>query len=411
MTERVESPELGAFRGAVRAWLADHVEPLPRRSDGTVIVPDQSEVTPAQLATARAQQRMLCEAGWAGITYPVEYGGRGLSLDHEAVYQQESAAYDVPTQVFAVSLNILGPTLVAFGSEEQKRLHVPRLLAGEELWIQLLSEPSGGSDLAGLLTRAERDGDHYILNGQKTWSTGAQHSDFALCPARTRWDVPKHKGISMFILDLRWPGIEIRPIRQINGGADFCEEFLSDVAVPAANLLGAESEGWRVVRGMLEIEHAWVGRSGGGTRRPTAVDDLVSLARRRGRDGDVSVRRRIAALHGAARVQELVAARVSNGMAEGKLHPGLGGILKLGTDVTAQRRAEVGLELAGPLGVAWPAGDSDEDWSRAYLTTRSLSIAGGSDEIQRNNVGERALDLPREPASDRDVPFDQVPHN
>lgn len=411
MIEELGGPTLGEFRAELRSWLAENVEPLPRRPDGTVMVPDRSEVTPEQLVVARSQQRRLFDAGWAGITYPVEYGGRGLTLEHEAVYQEESAPYDLPTQVFAVSLNILGPTLVAFGSQVQKQRHLPRMLAGEEIWLQLLSEPNGGSDLAGLLSRADRDGESYTLNGQKTWSTGAQHSDFAMCPARTRWDVPKHQGITMFIVDLHSPGVEIRPIRQINGGADFCEEFLTDVAVPAGNVIGGENEGWRVARGLLEIEHAWVGRSGGGTRGPTGVEELVSLAHRRGLQGDVAVRRRIAAVHAAGRVHELVVARVSNGMVEGKLDPGLGGILKLGSDINSQRRAELALELAGAEGVAWPAGHPDSEWGRAYLTSRSASIAGGSDEIQRNNVGERALGLPREPALDRDVPFNQVPHN
>ena len=404
--------DLAEFRRQARRWLSENVAPLPRRPDGTAVVPDLSQPTPAELAEARGVQRSIFEAGWAGATYPEELGGQGLSLDHEAAWMEESADYDVPTGIFAVSQNILGPTLVAFGSDEQRRLHVPRILGGEEIWLQLLSEPSGGSDLAGLLTRADRDGDSFVLNGQKTWSTGAAHADFALCPARTRWDVPKHRGITMFILDMRSPGVEVRPIRQINGGQDFCEEFLTDVVVPAHRVVGKVDEGWRVARGMLEIEHAWVGRSGGGViRRPSGVEELVALAQRRGRAFDAGVRRGVASLYALSRVHEAMSVQLSKAIEDGEASPGLSGVLKLGADLVWQRRGELGLDLAGRDAVAWEPGDPAGDWARDYLTSRSASIAGGTDEIQRNNVGEVALGLPREPSADRDVPFDQVPHN
>ena len=404
--------DVDRFRYEARRWLADNVAPLTRRPDGTPVVSDRSQPTEAELAAARDLQMRIFLAGWAGITYPEELGGQGLSLDHEAAWSEEAADYDLPTGIFAVSQNILGPTIVAYGSDEQRREHVPRILSGAEIWLQLLSEPSGGSDLAGLLTRADRDGDSFVLNGQKTWSTGATQADFALCPARTRWDVPKHRGITMFILDMRTPGLEIRPIRQINGGSDFCEEFLTDVVVPSRRVVGSVDEGWRVARGMLEIEHAWVGRSGGGVvRRPSGVDELVGLARRRGQAQDAGVRRRVASLYALSRVHEAMSVRVSKAIEEGQVSPGLSGLLKLGADLVWQRRAELGLDLAGREAAAWAPGDPGGDWARDYLTSRSASIAGGTDEIQRNNVGEAALGLPREPAVDRDVPFDQVPHN
>ena len=413
MTKPERAPrDLAQFRVQARQWLADNVAPRARRPDGSVVAPDQGQPTDAELSAARELQMRIFRAGWAGISYPEEFGGQGLSLDHEAAWAEESADYDTPTALFAVSQNILGPTIVAFGTDEQRRHHVPRILSGEEIWLQLLSEPSGGSDLAGLLTRADRDGDSFVLNGQKTWSTGAAHADFALCPARTRWDVSKHKGITMFVLDMKAAGVEIRPIRQIDGGRDFCEEFLTDVVVPAHQVVGEVDEGWRVARGLLEIEHAWVGRSGGGvTRRPTGVDELVGLAHRRGRDHDTDVRRRVASLYALSVVHEAMSLRVSRAIEAGDATAGLSGILKLGADVVWQRRGELGLELAGRDAVAWEPGESDGDWARDYLTSRSASIAGGTDEIQRNNVGEGALGLPREPASDRDVPFDQVPHN
>ncbi len=402
--EQIENPELREYRLRARAWVAAN---LPS-SDGW----DDDDPTPEQLVEDRRIQAMLYEAGYAGFTFPLEYGGQGLTLSHERVFLEEAGGYRLPIRSFGVSINILGATLVAFGTHEQKLAHIPNILAGRERWLQFLSEPSGGSDVAGLLTSAVRDGDSYVVNGQKIWSTGAHLSDFAMCPVRTRWDVPKHKGISVLIVDLRSPGIDIRRIRQINGGSEFCEEFLTDVVVPAANLVGAENEGWRVARGLLEIEHAWVGRGGARTDDAQGVSPLVSLAKQRGLAADRGVRRQIVALHVTDHVQKLVSARVSNGVAAGKLPAGYGSLLKLGNDIVQQRGAELGLLLAGGDGVAWsPDDDGLADWSNTFLYSRSASIGGGTDEIQRNNISERALGLPREPAFDRDIPFDQVPHN
>jgi alkylation response protein AidB-like acyl-CoA dehydrogenase len=409
---RIESEELHEYRLLARKWLRDNVRPLPRNPDGTTQAVDRGGLTPEKVASARLQQRILHEAGYAGFTYPKQYGGLELTYDHQRVFLEEATVYDMPTLTFSVSLNILGPTLLAFGTEEQKATHIPRMLAGEEIWMQLLSEPSGGSDLAGLLTRATRFDDSYVLNGQKTWSTGAMHADFALCPARTRWDVPKHHGISMFIVDLNAPGVEKRRIRQINDEADFCEEFFTEVVVPESNLVGNENDGWRIARGLLEIEHSWVGRSGGGRMEPAIVDDLVAMAHRRGLAGDAGIRRAIASLYAAQRVHALTAIRVSNALESGKLIQGYGGILKLGAANNVQRRAELGLALAGSSGVAWPADEKDAGaWSATFLTSRSSPIAGGTNEVQRNNVAERGLGLPRELSSDRDLPFNEVPKN
>ena len=401
------------YRAAARAWVAGNL----RRYEGED--PDLvSDPTPERLAEARQIQAKLHAAGYAGFTFPKEYGGQGLTVEHEQAFLQEAAGYDVPTRVFGVSINIIGATIAAYGTHEQKQRHLPQILSGAELWIQLLSEPSGGSDLAGLIMTAVRDGDHFVVNGQKTWSSGAEFADFSLCPVRTNWDLPKHRGISLLMVDLRAPGLEMRPIRQINGEAHFCEEFFTGVIVPAENMVGAENDGWRVIRGLLEIEHAWSGRGG-----PKRVDfrqdvaDLVALAQARGLADDAGVRRQVTALHVALQVQRLVSARVSRGVETGKLDPGYGSMLKIGNDFVAQRAAEAALTLAGPDGVTWAAGDGGPSmanpgaWAYAYLTSRSAPIAGGSAEIVRNNVSERVLGLPREPGFDKNLPFGQVPHN
>ena len=324
-TEQVESPELHQYRLEARAWLAENVA-LRQDPPARTYVDERTE----RLGEFRALQQKLYDAGYAGFTFPVEYGGRGLTLEHERIFNEEAAPYDMPQSNFGVSINILGATLAAFGTHEQKQEHLARILSGQELWIQFLSEPSGGSDLAGLLTSAKRDGDSYVVNGQKTWSSSAHMADFGMCPVRTRSDVPKHKGISVLIVDLTSPGIDLRRIRQIDGGAEFCEEFFTDLVVPAANLVGEENEGWRVARGMLEIEHAWVGRGGASTPFVDEAAALVELAKSRGLKGDRGVRRRIVDLHVAATAQKLASARLSNGMASGKLVHGYGSLLKLG---------------------------------------------------------------------------------
>ena len=406
-TEQVESPELHQYRLGARTWLAENVA-LRQVPPARTYVDERAE----RQDEFKALQQRLYDAGYAGFTFPVEYGGRGLTLEHERVFKEEAAGYDLPQTNFAVSINVLGATLAEFGTHEQKLAYLPSILSGRQLWIQLLSEPSGGSDLAGLLTNARRDGDSYIVNGQKTWSSSAHLSDFAICPVRTRWDVPKHKGISMLIVDLKSPGIEMRRIKQIDGGSEFCEEFFTDLVVPVTDLVGEENEGWRVARGMLEIEHAWVGRGGGRTSLADESPALVELAKSKGLESDPGVRRQIAAFHAASTAQKLVSARVSNGMASGKLAHGYGSLLSLGDSIIAKRQTELGLALAGDRGVTWSAEDPGAgSWAYRFLNSRRLSIAGGTAEIQRNNVAERVLELPREASVDRDVPFNQIPHN
>lgn len=401
------SDDLHEYRQRLRAWLADNIE----RWDGAD--PDMdTHITPERMAYNRATQAKLHDAGYAGFTFPVELGGQGLTLAHEQIFREEIVGYDIPYRVFAVSINILGATIAQFGTPEQQE-HVRPILRGEELWLQLLSEPGGGSDLAGLLTSAVRDGDEYILNGSKTWSSQAHLADWAICPVRTSWDVPKHKGISVFLLDLRTPGIEIRQITEITGEAHFCEEFLTDVRVPVSCRLGEENEGWSVLRGLLSIEHAWVGR--GGAKRAdfrSDVDNLVALAKEHGVAGDAGVRRTVTRLHVALQAQRLVSTWVSKGVASHQLSHDFGGALKIGNDEVFQRMAEAGLAIAGAAGVAWDPGDEHAaEAATAYLTSRSASIAGGTAEIVRNNVSEKVLGLPREAGPTRDTPFNQIPHN
>jgi len=405
----LESRELLEYRGQARQWLAENMTPLTRTAAGTFEGGIPRDPNEEQLAHARTLQRRLFDAGYVGFTFPPEFGGQGLTLDHERVFLEEATSYDVPTDVFSVSINILGRTLADFATREQCLRYLPDLLSGKHIWVQCLSEPSGGSDLAGLLTRATRDGDGYIVNGQKTWSTGANHCDFAICAVRTDWEAPKHKGISVLVIDLHSPGVEIRPIKQIDEGAEFCEEFFTDVLVPLENRIGGENDGWRVTRGLLEIEHEWVGRSGFGTNNVRGVDELVAVARRNGKHLDAGVRRQIAALYVASEVHALASMRVSGAIESGRMNPGYGSALKLGSAMLQHRRAELGLALAGASGVVWRDGDDlSRSWSQMLLSSRCESIAGGTNEVLRNNIAERALGLPRERGQDRDLPFNEI---
>jgi len=404
-----EASHLREFREQARLWLSENIAPLGRCEDGTLGGGIPRDPSLEELAHARDLQRKLFDAGYSGISFPIDFGGQGLTIDHERVFLEEARFFEVPTDVFSVSINILGKSLVEYGTYEQCKRYVPKILSGEHIWVQFLSEPSGGSDLAGLLTRATRDGDSYIVNGQKTWSTGASHCDFAICAVRTDWEAPKYKGISVLIVDLHAQGVDIRPIKQIDEGTEFCEEFFTDVIVPVENLIGAENDGWRVTRGLLEIEHEWVGRSGFGTNNNRGVDELMALARRTGKDLDTGYRRQIAALYVASQVHLLTSVRVSGAIACGKMNPGFGSSLKLGSALLQHWRAELGLALAGNSGVMWQEGDElSRSWSQMLLSSRCESIAGGTNEVLRNNIAERALGLPREPSQDRELPFNEV---
>src|SRR4051794_21730238 len=231
---------LDDFRLRARQWLA---ESMPRRADEPELEATTLEAELAEVKRARELQRRVFDGGFAGITAPVAYGGQGLSAMHERVFNEEATAYALPMLFRVPTLGIILPTLLAHGSDEQKRRYVPNILSGDEMWVQLLSEPSGGSDLAGLLTRATNDGDTYVIRGQKVWSTGAHYVDFGLCLARTDPDVPKHRGLTMFVVPLRAEGVTAVPIRQINGQADFCEVFFDDVVVPSDAMVGDLNDG------------------------------------------------------------------------------------------------------------------------------------------------------------------------
>jgi alkylation response protein AidB-like acyl-CoA dehydrogenase len=296
--------------------------------------------------------------------------------------------------------------MIEFGTDEQRERYVAKALRGEEIWSQLFSEPGAGSDVASLQMRAERDGDEWILNGQKVWTTGAHFSDFGAVIARTNPEMPKHRGITMFIIDFKAPGVEVRPLRQMNGGTGFNEVFFTDVRVPDANRIGDVDDGWRCAIAMLMNERVAIGAGGGGGRRD-GVRPLIELARRRGVAGDPVVRQRLADVYIRAEILGYIGQRTRAAVKAGRAPGPEGSIAKLAGALLARRMADIGVEIAGAGGQAWED-ERDARWALSVLSAPASRIAGGTDEVQRNIIGERVLGLPKEPQIDRDIPFKQL---
>jgi alkylation response protein AidB-like acyl-CoA dehydrogenase len=300
------------------------------------------------------------------------------------------------------------PTLIEFGTEEQKERYVAKALLGEEIWSQLFSEPGAGSDVASLQMRAELDGEEWVLNGQKVWTTGAQLSDFGAVIARTNVEVPKHQGITMFIVDFRAPGVEVRPLRQMTGGASFNEVFFNDVRIPVGNVIGPVDGGWRCAIAMLMNERVAIGSGGGGARGGAGggIGPYLRLARERGVDQDPVVRQGLADVYIRQRVLGFIGQRTRAAVKAGKAPGPEGSVAKLAGALLARRTSDLAIAIAGAGGQAWEPDDRRGDrWAMSVLMAPASRIAGGTDEVQRNIVGERVLGLPKEPAVDRELPF------
>jgi alkylation response protein AidB-like acyl-CoA dehydrogenase len=401
--------DLDQYRTTMREWLAAN---LPKREGAELR--STHDFDAGQVAAGKALQKRTYEAGYFGITVAAEYGGQGLTNAHQRVWNEESAGYAVPAPggiASGVTLGIVLPTILAHGSEEQKRDWIPRMLSGDEIWVQLLSEPGAGSDLAGLLTRATRDGDVWILNGTKVWSSGAMSADYGVCLARTDWDAPKHKGLTWFKVPLHDPNVTVRPVREINGSAEFCEEFLDDVAVGDEMVIGEVNGGWPIANTMLAHER---GAGAGGAMLGAAgprrlAPDLVALAEARGLADDGATRQLVAKGHILDWLQGQLTKRVAEAMMTGKADPTSASLIKLGLGLKDPVRAAVAMEIGGRSAMAW-AGDGGPGHAASvnFLNGRIYSIAGGSNQIQRNIVSERLLGLPREPSVDGDKPFRDV---
>jgi alkylation response protein AidB-like acyl-CoA dehydrogenase len=341
---------------------------------------------------------------YAVPTWPTEYGGLAADADRAEVIRHELSNYETPDLYpFMVGLALVAPTLLTHGSSEQLTRWLPPMATGEEIWCQLFSEPGAGSDLAGLTCRADRDGDVWLVTGQKVWSSRAHYSRWGLLLARTAWDVPKHAGITCFAVDMEAPGVEVRPLRQMNGDAHFNEVFLDEAPVADNNRVGGVNDGWRVAITTLMHERASIGgNSGGGIGR----DQLIDTVRRWGGAADPVTRQRLAAIVGELEVgrQTGLRARAAAQLGRAPGPEGSGGKLRMSAALKAI--SNLALDVQGPHGVV-----GEGEWHTLFLTGPSFSIRGGTDEVQRNIVGERVLGLPPEPRPDKDVPFRDVPKN
>ena len=402
-----DTPEEAAFRAEARAFLAANA----KTRGGARPVLRQAGLDADGVVLCKKWQARKADAGFAGLTWPKRFGGREAPRIMGVIWNQEENEFVVPRGLYEIGLGMCIPTMMAYATDEQLDRYVRPALRGEEVWCQLFSEPAGGSDLAALRTRAERDGADWVVNGQKIWTSGAHLADFGIIVVRTDPNVPKHEGLTFFFLDMKSPGIEVRPIQQMSGARHFNEVFLTDVRVPDSQRLGAVGQGWRVSLTTLMTERLAVGD----VQRPE-VDDLVELSRKLRLDGkpaiqNAAVRERIAEWHARSQGLKFTRFRTMTALSKGDTPGPENSIHKLVNASKLQDIASCGLDLMGAGGILM-----DDDLAEAYamfqsalLSSPGMRIAGGSDEILRNIIAERVLGLPPDIRADKGIPFTLVP--
>ncbi|HEV1993255.1 MAG TPA: acyl-CoA dehydrogenase [Candidatus Acidoferrum sp.] len=382
------------FRDGLHAWLAANA---PKDWDK-----QREKSLDHRFEFMRAWQRKLYEAGWAGISWPKEYGGRGANLMEQVLFWQEMARAGAPPMANVLGLGLIGPTIIAFGSEAQKKRFLRKILSAEEIWCQGFSEPNAGSDLANLQTEARLDGDHYIVNGQKVWTSYGWVGDWCEVVVRTDPNVPKHKGLTVLLLDMKTPGVDVRPLRQMTGETEFSELFFRDVRVPAENVLGGVNRGWEVAMGTLMHER---GSFGAGLQiiYKRNMDRLIELSRTVRRNGrpaaeDPLLRQKLAQCYAEIEIMRLNQMRAFSRISATGVPGPEGSILKIFWSELNQRLQQIAQELLGPYGQLEGSGDHAVDngmWSYGYLRARGNTIEAGTSEIQRNIIGHFVLGLPR----------------
>ena len=392
------TPEQQSFRDEVRSWLEANV---PER-----ITP---LTEPGGLDEHRAWEKKLYEAGYAAISWPSAYGGRDADLLTQAIFSEEYTRAGAPQRLNVLGLGLAGPTIIAFGTPEQKQKWLPPLLSCDDLWCQGFSEPDAGSDLANLKTSAVLEGDEYVINGQKIWTSLGRFADWMFCLVRTDRDAPKHKGITYIMVDMHTPGIEVRPIMQINGDPGFAEVFFTDVRVPAWNVIGEVNDGWRVAMATLGFERGT--GLGSHVRFSKDLGELVSLVKAVGLDRDPLIRDRVAKLFAETEVFRHNSYRTLSRLGNGKPIGPEASLNKLYWSEMETRLYEAGMAALGELAELGPdapavlallgedqhAKDAWKHWHKQYWYSRASMIYAGTSEIQKNIISERVLGLPKEP--------------
>lgn len=384
------TPDEQTFRDEFRAWLKDNV---PAEWQGAASAEDRE----GYIEYLRDWQRKLFEGGWAGISWPKEYGGRGATLMEQAIFQEELARANAPQLIGTIGLSLVGPTIIAMGNEAQRSRYLSRILSGEEIWCQGFSEPNAGSDLAALGAKAIRDGDDFIVNGQKIWTSFAQLADWCLLLVRTDVEAPKHKGITCLLTDMRSEGVSVRPLRQMSGDSGFNEVFFSNVRIPAAQVLGEVNKGWSTAITALMNERANLG-TGVQVLFKRNLEALIALSRTVERNGrpaseDPIVRQKLAQAYLELEILRLNTNRALTSLSKTGIPGAEGSIQKLYWSEMNQRTQQTAQEILGPYGQLQDFDDGR--WEYAYLRARGNTIEAGTSEIQRNIIAERVLGLPK----------------
>jgi alkylation response protein AidB-like acyl-CoA dehydrogenase len=403
-----DTPEEAAFREKAYKFCAAHLS--LKSSDKETL---QKRLSDREyMAAAKAYQSAKAANGFAGITWPKEQGGQGLAPIFSVIFGQEESKFDAPAAPFTIGLGMCVPTVIAFATDAQKERHVGPALRGEEIWCQLFSEPSAGSDVAGLKTKAVRDGDDYVINGQKVWTSGAHYSDWGIVLVRTNPDKAKHKGLSMFFIDMKSPGIDVRPIHQMSGGSNFNEVYFTDVRVPANQMLGGEGNGWSVALVTLMNERLAVGGSPGPDYKE--IFDWAHTVP--GLDGgtlatDASFRQKLADWVVRAEGYKLAKFRTMTALSKGQTPGPESSIGKIITANQLQDITNTAIESMDHFGIVTDSAHAPLDgvFQQSYMWAAGLRIAGGTDEILKNIIAERILGLPGDVRVDKDVAFKDLP--
>jgi alkylation response protein AidB-like acyl-CoA dehydrogenase len=395
------------FRAEAQSFLEQNAQPKPPEklvfgegSDEVSVLPERTpEQDAREVAAAKEWAGKVFDAGFGWITGPTEYGGRGLTGTYQRIYSSIEARFDTPSQApRMIGLGMIAPTILAHGTEPVKQAYLKKLWRGDIIACQLFSEPSNGSDLAGVQTRALEDGDEWVLNGQKVWTSGAQYSDIGEIICRTDPDQPKHKGLSAFVVDMKAPGVEIRPLRQMTGGASFNEVFFTDVHVPADHLLGDVNNGWTVALTTLMNERAAIGGGGNAGGGGGATYRLLDLMRHTGATSDPLLRQEYANLWINIQVARWNAERALSKIRAGQLPGAELSTAKLSLTENMRRTADLAARVLGARITADSGEWGTYSWSQYLLGVPGMRVAGGTDEIMRNIVSERVLGLPKDPA-------------
>ena len=393
-----DTPEEAEFRAEARAFLSQHLKP---KTPGALRSGGREDF----LARAKAWQKIKAEGGFAQITWPKEMGGRGGTVMQQVIWGQEEAKFDAPTGPFAIGLGMCIPTVIAFGSDEHKKRYVQPALKGEEIWCQLFSEPAAGSDVAGLKTKAVKDGDDWVINGQKVWTSGAHYSDYGILLVRTDPNVPKHKGLTMFIVDMKQQGVDVRPIHQASGGSEFNEVYFTDVRIPDADRLGEPGMGWKVALVTLMNERLAVGGSPGPDWK-----EIMDYARSAGTLSNQAFRDKLADWYVAAQGYKLTKFRTQTALSRGETPGPENSIGKIINANHLQDICNSAIEMQDHFGLIVDKDEAPSDaiFQESFLWAPGLRIAGGTDEILKNIIAERVLGLPQDVRVDKDKTFAEM---